>query len=232
MRGRRSTIVALFSLALVSVLAVAGWALKNEIGTPEPPDPLDPDPLETSESVVDDTIFEPPAKAQSDHAVTIALSDPDVQEVLLGERYRAVYVVFPEAPSTKGDTSDCLPDCIEVTFYVYSTDQTVTVLVGTVPWTVIDFQVGTGRPPLSQDELEAAHVLAELDSEVVNRLGGRPHSHPVLAYPMYPDQGPCASSRCATVAFYLGATTSSEATPLLLGLVNLSRERIERITIT
>lgn len=208
--------------AFVLVAVVAAFAIRNELGTPEPPDPLDPDPLATSDISVDESVWEGPTKTQQSQALGTALASPAVTSDLAGRRYRAVYIQFVEFP-LKATSPPCVDPCIEVVFYIYDNDSTLTAFVDPLTWTFKGKLAGRGQYPLSQEEKEVAHALAEAHPNVVQKLRGLSHVHGELAVPMYPPDGPCAQRRCATVVFDIA---DGEGTRKILALVNLSADSV------
>lgn len=223
---RRLALAAPIAVVIVALIAVSAMAFRNELDTPEPVDPIDPDPLATSEIGVDDSIFEGPGKAQQESAIAAALAEPSVSGELAGKRYRGIYAEWYERESKQGASTCDARRCIEVIFYIYTNNRLLHAFIDSDSWTFIGKAHGTGQPPLSEEEREVAHLLAESDATVLEKTQGLTHDHGQLAAPLYPHSGPCEQDRCASVIFHIGDSLRTGEGRRIIVLVDLTTETV------
>jgi len=157
-------------------------------------------------------------------AARAALLDPVVARRLAGARSRPLlfraYGPDPDLPA--GDPCRRV-SCVAVTFYDYDADLVLEAVV-TARGRVVEVRTSRGQPPLAGLERREAHRLAH--ASLPRALRREPHAHPGLAKPMWPEAGPCARHRCATVVFLLDDLATTGIGRQVNVVVDLSRRRV------
>lgn len=202
--------------------ALAAWRMSAD-PTPDPIRPLaDADPPETfpgsTREVLPDADGAPTlARADAARATAVARTAERVRALLDGTRHRVLMV--------RPDEEGC-PSCVHVTYYVYTRDVVVNVVVDRATWAIARVEQGRGQPPLSLAEQRRAHALAEAAPGVRALIGDDPHAHPGLARPMWPRGGICDIHRCASVTFMFDGLAATGVGRQVHALVDLSADRV------
>jgi len=160
-----------------------------------------------------------------ERAEAAALAYEETRRRTAGKRFRVVaaeyYGSFGAEDKIEATDPCATRSCLKVTVFNYTDNVSLVVFVEKGTWKALALRELRGGPTLSRAELEAAHAIADGDSEV-RGLTGPSHQHP--RPPHHASQragmGPCAVERCAAV-FY----TLSDGR-ILVVLVSLNNESV------